>query len=128
MPTQANLMGSGCPALQAQASVGIIKTGLTALGSSQGTALALPSDFNVFSTVAASTGAILAAAGSTGNQYQPCDSIVVVNHGANALSVYPPTGGTIGTAGANAALSVPAGKTAYFTVVGANAFAASVSA
>lgn len=125
MPTQANLMGSGCPALQAQASVGLVKTGLVATGNSQGTALSLPSDFNVFSTTAASTGAILPA---TGVNVQLGDSYIVVNHGANALSVYPPVGGTIGTTSANTALSVPAGKTAYMTVVGTNAYAASVSA
>lgn len=125
MPTQANLMGSGCPPLQAQASMGIPKTGLTATGNSQGTALALPSDFNVFSTVAASTGAILPA---TGGQYQLTDTIIVVNHGASTLTVYPPTGGTIGTGSANAGVSVAAGKTAWFLVVGTNGYAFSVSA
>jgi hypothetical protein len=125
MPTQANLMGTGCPALQAQASVGMIKTGLSGAGTTQGTATAVTSDFNVFSTVGASSGAILPA---TGTQYQLADSIIVVNHGANALTVYPPSGGTISTLSANAGLSVGAGKTAYFTIVGSNAYAASVSA
>lgn len=87
--------------------------------------MALPTDFNVFSNVAANTGAILPV---TGFQYQVTDTIIVVNHGANALSVYPPTGGTIGTTAANTAFSVPAGKTAWFLVVGSNAYAASVSA
>lgn len=125
MPTQANLMGAGCPALQARASMGFPSIGLTATGSTQGTALALPSDFNQFSTAAASTGAILPA---TGFQYQITDTIIVVNHGANALTVYPPTGGTIGTASANTGFSVASGKTAWFLVVGTNAYAASVSA
>ena len=31
MPTQSNLMGSGCPALQAQASVGLLTTNSNAL-------------------------------------------------------------------------------------------------
>ena len=86
-------MGAGCPALQAQASVGLLTTNsnaLTATGNSQGTALALPSDFNVFTTVAASTGAILPA---TGPQCNVGDSFIIVNHGAQTLSVYPPTGG-----------------------------------
>lgn len=125
MPTQANLMGAGCPALQARASMGFPSVGLAAAGSTQGTALVLPSDFNQFSTVAASTGAILPA---TGYQYQVTDTIIVVNHGANALTVYPPVGGTIGTGAANAGLSIPSGKTAWFLIVAVNAYAASVSA
>jgi len=121
-------MGAGCPALQAQASLGILNTNsnaLTATGSTQGTALALPSDFNIFTTVAASTGAILPASGP---QCQQTDNFVVVNHGANALSVYPPTGGKIANGTANAALSVPANKTAFFLSLGSGNFAASLSA
>lgn len=125
MPTQSNLMGSGCPPLQAQASVGLISSGLTATGSTQGTALAVPSDFCVFSTVAASTGAILPA---TGPQCNPGDSFIVVNHGANTLSVYPPTGGKIANGSANAAFSVAANKTASFLSLGSGNFAASLSA
>ncbi len=125
MPTQSNLMGSGCPPLQAQASVGLVKGGLTATGSTQGTALALPSDFNVFTTVAASTGGILP---TTGVQLQIPDQIIVVNHGANALTIYPPTGGTIGTNSANTGVSVPAGKMGFFYVTGTNGFGYSVSA
>lgn len=128
MPTQSNLMGSGCPALQAQASVGLLTTNsnnLTATGSTQGTALLLPSDFNVFTTVAASTGAILPA---TGPQCNLADTFIVVNHGANALSVYPPSGGKIANGSTNAALSVGANKTAWFLSLGNGNFAASVSA
>ncbi len=121
-------MGSGCPPLQAQASVGLLSSNsnnLTATGASQGTALALPSDFNIFTTVAASTGAILPAASSQNN---PADSYIVVNHGANALSVYPPTGGKIANGAANAAFSVAANKTAQFLHLGSGNYAASVSA
>lgn len=125
MPTQSNLMGSGCPALQAQASVGIPATGLTAAGSTQGTALALPSDFSVFSTVGASTGTVLPA---TGPQCNLGDSFIVINHGANSLSVYPPVGGKIANGTTNAAFAVAATKTAYFTSLGGGNFAASLSA
>ncbi len=125
MPTLANLVGSGCAPLQSRASMGFPSVSLTASGTTQVTALALPTDFNVFSTVAASSGAILPA---TGFQVQTTDTIIVVNHGANALSVYPPLGGTIGVSAANTAFSVPSGKTAWFLVVGVNAYAASVSA
>lgn len=88
---------------------------LTATGSTQGTALAIPAgqDMSIFVTVAASTGAVLPATGvSVGEEYQ------IANHGANALSVYPPLGGAMGTAGTNAAYSLAAGKTGLFTYVG----------
>jgi hypothetical protein len=125
MPTQSNLMGSGCPALQAQASVGIVSNNLTAAGSTQGTALVLPSDFNIVTTAAASTGAILPAAGP---QCNVGDSFIVVNHGANSLSVYPPTGGKIGTGSVNAALALPSGKTGFYLHIGSGNYAGSVSA
>jgi len=105
--------------------MGFPSSALTATGTNQGTALALPSDFNVFITTAASTGAILP---TTGFQYQICDTIIVVNHGANSLAVYPPVGGTIGTGATNASFAVASGKTAWFLVVGTNAYAGSVSA
>jgi hypothetical protein len=97
----------------------VIKGALTAAGNSQGTALVIPSgqDLSVFTTVAASTGAILPASGvSPGEEY------VIANHGANALSVYPAVGGTMGTASANAAYSLAAGKTGYFLYVGSLAW------
>ena len=125
MPTQANLTGSGCAPLQARASLGFPSTGLTAVGTNQATALVLPSDFNVISTAAASTVAILPA---TGFQYQVCDTIIIANHGANAITIYPPVGGTIANGSANAGLSLPTGKTGWYLIVGTNAYAASVSA
>lgn len=125
MPTQANLTGSGCAPLQARASMGFVTGGLTAAGTTQGTALVLPSDFNVITTAAATSGVILPA---TGFQYQVADTIIIVNHGANSITVYPPVGGTIGTAAANTGLSVPVGKTSWFLIVGTNAYASSVSA
>ena len=127
MPTLNNLLGSGNSPLTCQASLGIPSTGLTATGNSQGTALAAPSDFMVFTTVAASTGVILPATVPTG-PVNITDSYVVVNHGANTLSVYPPSGGKVGTGSTNAAFSVASGKTAWFLNIGSNNWAASVSA
>jgi hypothetical protein len=121
MTTIANLMGTGSSGAAAQAAVGMPSVNLTATGNSQGTALALPSDFNVFTTVAASTGAILPTS-RTG------DWLTVVNHGANTLSVYPPTGGKIANGSANAAFSVAANKTAQFQCIDSINFAASLSA
>lgn len=106
-----NMMGTGTPAGQAQAIGGVVTDALTALGTNQATALAVPSNINRFSTVAASTGAILPATA------QPSDEYVVMNSGANALLVYPPSGAAIGAGSANAGFSVAAGKSAYFFIV-----------
>lgn len=129
MPTKQNLMGAGCAPLQAVASMGFVSGALTAVGSTQGTALVLPSDFNIITTAAASTGVILPASSAN---YQVADTVIVVNHGANAILVYPQTGGKIGVGATNAGLSVGSGKTGTFTLVdatsGANIWASQVSA
>jgi hypothetical protein len=121
MTTVKNLMGAGNSGLSAQASVGLLANSLTATGNSQGTALALGSDFNVFTTVAASTGCILPT-GSAADWY------TVVNHGSNTLSVYPPVGGKIANGSTNAAFSVGANKTAQFQCIDGLNYAASLSA
>ena len=125
MPTLTNYLGTGNSAATAQASLGFLSNSLTATGSTQGTALALPSDFSVFKTVAASTGAILPASST---QVNPTDVYFVVNHGANALTVYPPTGGNVANGSTNAGFSVSANKMATFVSLGGGAWAASVSA
>jgi hypothetical protein len=75
-------------------------SGLTALGSSQTTAFPLinRSD-NQFTTVASSTGAILPTA-------KLPDSIAIWNGGANTLSIYPPSGGTINDGTTNVAVTL----------------------
>lgn len=81
-------------------------TGLTATGTNQAGALALTATMNVFSTVAASSGCLLPNA-------EGKDVIIVVNNGANTLSVYPSGTQTINGGSASAAISVPAGKSAF---------------
>jgi hypothetical protein len=84
---------------------GDVVNGLTAAGSTQATALAISADVNVFGTVAASTGAILAI--------RDAAHIIVRNGGANALAVYAPVGGTMnGTLNGNQAIG--AAKNAIF--------------
>lgn len=123
MTTLRNLMGTGTAPLAAQATAtGILANTLTATGNSQGTALALPSDFNVFTTVAASTGTIMPS------NCLPGDWFTIVNHGASTLSVYPPSGGKIANGSANAAFSVGANKTAQVICIDPLTFAASLSA
>lgn len=73
---------------------------VSAAGTTQGTATALTSDYNVITTAASGTGVVLqtAAAGKT---------VIVVNKGANVLLVYPATGAAIDALGANVGISVP---------------------
>lgn len=104
----ASLMATGSAAANAQSVVGTVTNSVTATGSSQTDAYALGSSNTVFTTVAASTGAILPAASSPG------DRVFVANLGANTLSVYPPTGGAINNIAANGAFSVATLKSASF--------------
>lgn len=76
-----------------------VANGLTAAGSTQGTALAITAQTNVVTTTAASTGVILADIGVGAVQE-------VFNEGANTLSIYPASGGQIDALGANAAYSL----------------------
>ena len=124
MTTLNNLIGSGNSPLSSQATVGFLTAAATATGSTQGTALLMPTDFVVFTTVAANTGTILPSNANAGDIYY------VVNHGANSLSVYPAVGGKISTGATNAAFAVAVGKLAEFVCIGGTgpSWAASVSA
>lgn len=100
--------GSGVPSLSSTLPSGLSAPGLlgsalatiSAAGTTQATATALTSDINVVTTVAAGSGVALptAAAGKT---------VVVVNRGVNGLSVYPATGASIDSLGANIAIFIP---------------------
>jgi len=74
---------------------------VSAAGTTQGTGTALTVDYNVVTTVAASSGVVLPAA-TAGRR------IIIVNKGANALSIYPASGGTIDALAANAAILIAA--------------------
>jgi hypothetical protein len=80
---------------------------LTAAGATQGTALALTSDINNVTTVAAGTGVILPF-------WQTGHRIIVRNGGANNLAVYPNSSAQINSLGANVAFSLPAGTAIEF--------------
>lgn len=122
MTTQQKLMGLGTAAALAAQIAGDITAGITAAGSTQATATPIYSDVNVVSTTAASTGVLLPSNRSAG------DTVEVTNLGANALSVYPPTGGNIGTGAANAAFSIPVSKSAIFRQVSATQWTQTLSA
>ena len=79
-----------------------VATGISAAGSTQGTATALAKDINVVATVSAGQGVVLptAVAGMR---------ITVMNTSATAVNVYPASGGAINSGAANAAYSLAAG-------------------
>ena len=77
-----NILRGGFSAGQAKAVNGAIATGLTAAGTTRGTALALTGDTNVIGTAAASSGVALPSC-------EIGDSCEVYNGGANAVTVYP---------------------------------------
>lgn len=93
---------------------------VSAFGSTQGAATALTATVTIATTVAAGTGVRLTL------PYQ-----LVINAGANALSVYPNSGASItggGTAlAANAAFSVGVGSSAVFVCSSSSACYASFS-
>jgi hypothetical protein len=90
---------------------GGVATGLTAAGSTQGTAFVIASSVNQFTTVAAGTGAILPSNVYNGRP------IRIFNRGANALKVYPPSGAKIESNATNAAVSLAAGADATFSPI-----------
>jgi hypothetical protein len=125
MTIKANLTGSGIAPL---AAIGIaggnISNTLTAAGTNQATALVLTSlnDIHVITTAAASTGAILPSTLSIGDQ------MVVVNGGANSITLFPPVGGKLNNGTANAGLAVAANKAAHVFCIDNLNFAVVVSA
>ncbi len=84
-----------------------VATGISAAGSTQGTATAISKEINVVSTVASGAGVVLptAVAGM---------AITITNTSANSLLVYPATSGIINSLSANAGYTQPAGATLQF--------------
>ena len=109
------LAASGRTALKANGS------GLSAAGTTQGTATAITKQTNEFTTVGAGQGAILPSP-------EQGEFIFVQNSGANALNVYPATGHSINALAANAAFSLAVGKNALFWAATASKWYANLSA
>lgn len=121
MSIRSRLTGSGLAPLPAQNIAGNVANSLTAAGTTQGTALLVTEELNVFTTVASSTGAILRS------DLGPGDEQEVANYGANALTVYPPVGGKIQNGSLNAGFSVGTNKTARFRSIDGLNFTAVLS-
>jgi len=88
------LFGSGLTTLAVASICQDAATGISAAGTTQGTATALTNTLNGLGTVAAGTGVVLYA-GSAG------DCQIVYNGGANPVNVYPPSGAKINQIAAN---------------------------
>ena len=80
---------------------------VSAAGTTQVTATALTTDYNVVTTVGASSGVVLPTA-TVGRR------IIVVNKGANALAIYPASGAAIDALAANTAISLAVGGVLEF--------------
>jgi hypothetical protein len=127
MPTARNLMGSGCPALQAQASVGVPTTTFTAAGSGVQAGTVLPSDVVVCTAVSGSNYAQMPTAATVGAAIG--DSYIFVNHSGSTVQMSPATtSGKIANGSAGAAFAIANTKTAYFIYIGSESWAASLSA
>lgn len=104
MAAAENLMAGGIPAsIAKEIGLEIPVTGLTATGTTQAGALALTSNFSVFSTVLASSGC----------QCSIDKDSYIYNGGANPLTVYPGTaaqGFAFAGLAAGTGISVPANK------------------
>ena len=108
MAIPSRLLGSGLAPLAATNICGDVADSLTAAGTSNTDALALSAAINRVTTTAASTGVRLMLP-EVGSQ------VVVINSGANALTVYPGTGAQINALTATTGgFSVAAGGRALF--------------
>lgn len=113
-----NMVGIGFPPEMAKSIVGPVNVAQTSAGSSQTDATAITGDAVLLPTVGSGTGVIISASMSVGSE------IRIYNGGANALAVYPPTGGQINDGTANAAISITAARGAIITRLSATHFGA----
>ena len=116
------VMGAGIQGLAVQALCLDCTTGISAAGTTQGTATALSAARNFLSTVASGAGVVLSAS-ATGGVSQ-----LVYNGGANAVKVYPPSGAKINQLAANAAVLLATTTACEFHCGSAPQWAAVLSA
>ena len=88
------LFGSGLNNLNVAAIVQDVATGITAAGTTQGTATVLTNTLNGIGIVASGAGVVLYPGSSR-------DCQILYNSGANPVKVYPPVGSKINQMGTN---------------------------
>ena len=89
-----DIMKGGLSAGAAQGINGQVNSSISAAGTTQGTATTLTASNNVVTTAAASSGVVLTDS-MIGDQYD------ILNLGANAVTVYPPSGAQVNALSAN---------------------------
>lgn len=94
MATAADMMRGGMSAGQASAANGLVNSSVSAAGTTQGDATTLTSSVNVVTTAAAGSGVVL-------TNSEISDEYEILNIGANACWVYPPSSGQINNLAAN---------------------------
>ena len=107
MATQNELMAAGFAAMPARMLGQELEDTLSAAGTTQATATSIRASIAVFTTVAANSGGVLGLAYS-----QPIT--VVINAGANTLTVYPLLGEKLNNLAINAGVQIASGKSALF--------------
>lgn len=107
MSYPSNLTGVGLPPAASVYICGTVEDNITATGATQGAAYFSSADHIIVTTAAAGTGIRLP-------NPEPGAEVTVKNLGANALLVYPSTGGAINALSANAGFSIAAGGQARF--------------
>lgn len=116
-----NIMQGGFSAGSADAINGQIAAALVAAGTTQGTALLVSADTNLFGTVASGAGAIVYA-GQSG------DSCEVYNGGANSLTIYPPVGSRFNQVAVNGGIQLATNTFCYIRIVSATQCLVNLSA
>lgn len=118
-----NVIGAGvAPGAAAVDVISVVKTGISAAGTTQGTATTVQSDANLVSTASANQGVILYN-GDVG------DSCFVFNDNTGVgIYVYPPVGSTINNLATNAGMVLPNNTQVLMTKVTATRWLAHLSA
>lgn len=91
----------------ALAILGDLADGISAAGTGQGTATALTATTSIVTTVGAGSGVALPLCGRS-------DWLIVANFGANALMVYPRSGGKLNNNATNVGAMLPPSRVAMF--------------
>ena len=115
------IMQGGLSAGTADALNGGANTTLSAAGTTQGTATAIKTSNTIVSTVASGAGVILPAG-------QQGDWGVIYNGGANALTVYPPTGAKINQVATNSGITLGTNTACIFSCFSSTQWIANLSA
>ncbi len=115
------VMGAGYSAGHAIAINGSMNTTVSAAGTTQATATAIGAGNSFISTAAASSGVVLP-------QGQPGDEFDIYNGGANAVTVYPPTGAKINGLGTNSGMTLGTNSECHYKQWSTTQFTANLSA